>query len=261
MWRRTSTVALWTARMPPRTGSVFTFQFDKRQEEAVGLLTRTPPPSTERPPPSRPFMLAPLTGHRYARLSQSVASAEPSSSPPGVPNERGTMAFWCLVVCVALLGGVVAVGFVVTHHGSTPKRTPLAASPALKAVRKRPILAMASAKRPPPPPPRRKPPPPTPSPSPSPPGVPFPAPPAPMQPPLPSPPPSPSPPLPPNAPSPSPPLPPSSPPPTPPLLPPPPPPPPPPRPPPPSPPSAPLPPIRVAIVTRAEHGSGGSGAT
>ena len=173
--------------MPPRTGSVFTFQFDKRQEEAVGLLTRTPPPSTERPPPSRPFMLAPMTGHRYARLSQNVASAEPSASPPGVPNERGAMTFWCLVVCVALLGGSVAVGFVVAHHHqSTPKRPPLAASPALKAaVRKRPILATATTtKRPPPPPP---------SPSPSPPGAPFPAPPAPMQPPLPSPRPPPSP--------------------------------------------------------------------
>ena len=261
--------------MPTQARSMFTFHFNKRQEEAVGLLTRTPPPATQRPQPSRPFMLVPPMQHRYAPLSQTTASADGSPLPPAM-TERSTTMFWCLLLCATLLvGGAITFAFVAAHmHTSdTPRSSkgtlithPRSSAPKAATVpRKRPVLAAVSTRRPPPPPPRplfldSNTPPPSPSP----------------------------PPLRPQrlgskvfwkgyAPPPSPPLSPSSPPPTPPPspLPPPPPPPPPspspppsprppPPPPPPSPPSHPLPPSpqpKPKLKARREHGSGASGAS
>jgi hypothetical protein len=187
--------------MPPQSRSIFTFHFDKRQEEAAGLLTRTAPPATQRPQSGRPFMLVPPAQHRYAPLSQTTASLETPSSPPDTASGRNSMALWCIALCVVLLGSGIAFAFVAahvqasnTHHsskGAMITRSRPLATKAMAVPRKSPTLAAVSTRRPPPlkPPPLS-----SSSPSPLPQNAPSPSPPLPPSPEAPPPPPSPSPP-------------------------------------------------------------------
>ena len=145
---------------------MFTFHFNKRQEEAVGLLTRTPPPATQRPQPSRPFCSSPdPTPLRAALADDRLGRRVAAASGHGRAEHDDVLVL--LLYATVLVGGGIAFAFVAAHmHASdnTPRsskgtlithpRSPSSPKAAAVVPRKRPVLAAAaSTRRPPPPPP------------------------------------------------------------------------------------------------------------